>query len=391
MKTFFCCGAKALSSFLFVAVAFSPMPAASQSAVDLGGIVTVNFLDGGAAESPLRYNGGLPGFELLGDLFMNVRMSDEVSAFLELETWRGWEVRLYSGSLTYKISGARLQVEAGKFAAPFGNFLPRRFAPQNFVYGYPLYNEYRTGLAVDNIPGSNAALLDRRGKFNVGDGLTMIARNAYLTGVQFFGQLGAVGYHLGLANGALCNPTNLSENKRPMIFGRMHAQPTIGLKIGVSAVNGGYLSGALLKNTPPGLQPEKYRQMLAGVDVEYSRGYWVFYGEGVFSRWESPLLRDHLDALAFSAEMRYKILPRLFVAGRYGRIHFSKIADASDDDADGKRTAPWEFPVWRFEPTAGYNLSRHALVKAVWQINRTDRPAGDPADNLAAIQMTVFY
>jgi len=380
MKSFLCCGSKALLGFLFVAVALFPAPAASQTAVDLGGIVTLNFIDGGAAESPLRHNDGLPGFELFGDLFMNVRISDEVSAFLELETWRGWEVRLYSGSLTCKISGARLQVEAGKFAAPFGNFLPRRFAPQNFVYSYPLYNEYRTGLAIDNIPGSNAALLAGRGKFNVG-GLAMVARNAYITGVQFLGQLGAAGYHLGLANGALSNPSHLSENKRLMIFGRVYVQPTIGLKLGVSAANGGYLNSVLLKNTPPGLQPE---QTLAGIDVEYSRGYLVFYGEGIFSRWESPLLREPLDALAFSAEMRYKILPRLFVAGRYGRIHFSEIAD-------GEPAEPWEFPVWRFEPAAGYNLSRHALVKAVWQINRTGRPAGDPADNLAAIQITVFY
>jgi hypothetical protein len=390
MKTFFRCGSTALSGFLLLAVAFSPTPAASQTAVDLGGIVTLNFIDGGAAESPLRLNDGLPGFELYGDLFMNVRISDEVSAFLELETWRGWEVRLYSGSLTYKISGMRLQIEAGKFAAPFGNFLPRRFAPQNFVYSYPLYNEYRTGLAIDNIPGSNAALLAGRGKFNVG-GLAMVARNAYITGVQFLGQLGAAGYHLGLANGALSNPSHLSESKRLLLFGRLYVQPTIGLKIGVSAANGGYLNSALLKNTQPRLQPEKYGQTLAGVDVEYSRGYLVFYGEGVFSRWKSPLLRERLDALAFSVEMRYKILPRLFVAGRYGRIQFSEIADLEDVDTDGKLAAPWEFPIWRFEPAVGYNLSRHALVKAVWQINRTDRPAGDPADNLAAIQMSVFY
>ena len=390
MKTFFCCGAKALSGSLFVTVVFFSTPAASQTAVDLGGIVTLNFIDGGAAESPLRLNDGLPGFELFGDLFMNVRISDEVSAFLELETWRGWEVRLYSGSLTCKISGARLQVEAGKFAAPFGNFMPRRFAPQNFVYSYPLYNEYRTGLSIGNIPGSNTALLDSRGKFNVG-GLPMVARNAYITGVQFLGQLGAAGYHLGLANGAPSNPSHLSENKRLMIFGRVHVQPTIGLKLGVSAANGGYLNSALLKNTQPGLQSEKYGQTLAAVDVEYSRGYLVFYGEGVFSRWKSPLIRERLDALAFSAEMRYKILPCLFVAGRYGRMYFSEIAGPQDVDADSRLAAPWEFPAWRFEPAAGYNLSRHALVKAVWQINRTDRPAGDPADNLAAIQMTVFY
>jgi hypothetical protein len=386
MKKFF------RSEALFAALIFSYMPVArGQATVDLGGIVTVNYLNGDAGRSPLRQNNGPPGFELVGDLFMNARISDEASAFLELETWRGWEVRVYSGSLTYKISGERLKVEAGKFAAPFGNFLPRRFAPQNFVYGYPLFYEFRTSLTAAAAPLNYAALLKARASAG-DDGLPMISRQAYITGVQFFGKLGAIGYHLGLANGALSNPTNLSETRRPLVFGRIQIQPAIGFTIGVSAANGGYLNRAQIENQQPYLKLEKCAQTLAGVDIEYSRGYLVFFGESAFSRWENPLLGDDLDALAFSAEMRYKILPRLFVAGRYGRIRFSEISDAQDVDADGKLSEPWEFPVWRLESAVGCNLSRHALVKAVWQINRSENQNGsDPADNLAALQMTVFY
>lgn len=385
MRTFFRC----VSSF--VVATFFPIPAVGQFQVAVGGVMTTNFINGDEAESSLRYNNGLAGFELVGDLFVNMRISDDVTAFVEVETWRGWEVRLYNAAFTYKISGTRLQVEAGKFAAPFGNFLPRRFAPQNFVYSHPLYNEYRTGLATDNIPADQAALLGGRGKNFIGTGLTLMARNAYLTGVQFLGQLGTVGYHFGLANGALSNPSNISENKRPMWFGRLYVQPMIGLKLGASLANGGYLNSALLKNSQPNVQSEKFGQTLAGVDIEYSRGYLVFYGEGLFSRWKSPLIRDNLDALGWSAEMRYKVLPRLFLAARYGRLHFSEIADPTDIDADGQVTEPWEFPAWRLEPAVGYYLSRHALLKAAWQINRTKRPTSDPADDLAAIQMTVFY
>ncbi|MDZ7360837.1 MAG: hypothetical protein ONB46_08940 [candidate division KSB1 bacterium] len=360
-----------------------------QSSIEIGGIVTANYLDSQDSRSQFRYNNGLPGFELLADLFLNVRISDEASAFLELETWRGWEARVYTAALTYKISGDRLQIEAGKFAAPFGNFLPRRFAPQNFVYGHPLFYEYRTALSTGQfLPDPRALLLARRGASRDA-GLQMLARNAYFTGARFFGKLGAVGYHLGFANGAPSNPVYVNENKRMMIFGRLHLQPVIGLTLGVSAANGGYLNNAVVKSAHPDLKPEQYAQTLAGADVEYSRGYFVFFGESVWSRWESPFITDPLEALAFSAELRYKILPRLFVAGRYGRLQFSEIADAGDLDADGRLSEPWEFPVWRFESAIGYNLSRHALVKAVWQINRTG--ANDPADDLAVLQMTVFY
>jgi hypothetical protein len=315
---------------------------------------------------------------------------------------------------------------------------PRRFPPQNFLYGFPLHYEYRTGLATNDVPQNNQQLLrargSGRGNYETGsaaahvdflqrsspggnplrtpmtagivapaqpmtghiivgsDGVKMIAKQTYISGVQFFGKFNGWGYSLGLANGALCYPADLSVSQRPMVFGRLHVQPLIGLTLGLSGASGSYLNHKLVQDKHPDLQPEKYAQHIAGVDVEYSRGYVVIFGESAFSRWESPYIREHLDALAFTAEMRYKILPRLFVAGRYGRINFSEIADAQDFDADGKLSEPWEFPIWRLESAVGCHLSRHAIVKAVWQINRTDSGgAGDPADDLAVIQMTVFF
>lgn len=396
MKKKFYGGANSFAGSLFMALSFLGVGGApAQTQLEGGGIMTVNYVDGGDANSPLQYNDyGLPGFKLLGDLFMNVRISDEASVLLELETWRGWEVRLYSGSFTYKVSGERLKIEAGKFAAPFGNFLPRRFAPQNFVYGYPLYYEQRTGLTTTRVPATPEELLNARGSGGYDSGIAVISRQAYITGVQFFGQLGKWGYHFGLANGALSNPTNVNESKRPLLVGRLNVQPAIGLAIGVSAANGGYLNDTSVKNQNPAAKPEKQTQTLAGLDLEYSRGYFVFWGESVWSRWQSPFIADHLDALAFSTELRYKIRPRLFIAARYGRTQFSEIADAQDIDADNERSEPWEYPAWRLESALGYHLSRHTLAKAVWQINRTDAQNPrhrDPADNLLALQMTMFY
>jgi hypothetical protein len=410
--------------------------AVGQSKIDVGGIVTMNYVAVDDGQSPLRHNDGLSSFELIGDLFLSVRISDEASAFLELETVRGWNVQLYAGALTYRLDGDRLKIEAGKFVAPFGNFLPRRFAPQNFLYGFPLHYEYRTGLATDDVPETNLELLAARGtgrgnyagtgallshhelRFkeqirrqrpfaNVdrspertatghiitgSDGVKLVAKQAYLTGVQLFGKLGWFGYSLGLANGALSNPTDMSLTRRPMVFGRVHVQPMIGLALGVAAASGNYLNHSLVQSRHADLQPEEYRHTIAGADIEYSRGYFVFFGEGAFSRWKSPYLDESLDAVAFSAEGRYKILPRLYIAVRYGQIDFSEITDAQDMDADGSLLEPWEFPIRRFEAAIGYNLSRQAIIKAVWQNNRTTGdPLGDPADNLAAIQMAVFY
>src|SRR5574341_918094 len=343
-----------------IGILFCTPAARSQTTVDIGGIMTVNYINGGDGNSPLVYNEGLPGFDLVADLFVNLRVSDEATVFVELETARGWDVQLYGGSLTYKISRERLKVEAGKFVAPFGNFLPRRFPPQNFLYGFPLHYEYRTGLATNDVPQNNQQLLRARGSGRgnyetasttahtdflqrsstggnplrtlmaegivapaqpmtghiiVGsDGVKMIAKQTYISGVQFFGKFNGLGYSLGLANGALCYPADLSVSQRPMVFGRLHVQPLIGLTLGLSGASGSYLNHKLVQDKHPDLQPEKYAQHIVGFDVEYSRGYVVFFGESAFSRWKSPYIREHLDALSFTAEMRYKILPRLFVA-----------------------------------------------------------------------------
>jgi hypothetical protein len=86
-----------------IGILFCTAAARSQTTVDIGGIMTVHYINGGDGSSPLVHNEGLPGFDLVADLFVNLRVSDEATVFIELER-RGWNVQLYSGSLTYKIS-----------------------------------------------------------------------------------------------------------------------------------------------------------------------------------------------------------------------------------------------------------------------------------------------
>jgi hypothetical protein len=61
-------------------------------------------------------------------------------------------------------------------------------------------------------------------------------------------------------------------------------------------------------------------------------------------------------------EGRYRLTPRIFVAGRADRLGFSQL--------QGSVRLPWDAPVTRFETGAGYYLQRNLVARATVQTNR---------------------
>ena len=131
-----------------------------------------------------------------------------------------------------------------------------------------------------------------------------------------------------------------------------------------------------------------FRQKALGADLEYARGYWILRAEALWSRWNLPaveptLLIAPLDAVGLYGEVRYKIRPGLYVAGRAEHLGFSEL-----DTTTGRTT--WEAPVTRWELGAGYTIRRWILLKASWQHNRRDGGAVREND-LVATQLLVWF
>jgi hypothetical protein len=93
----------------------------------------------------------------------------------------------------------------------------------------------------------------------------------------------------------------------------------------------------------------------------------------VWSQWElpfalAPSTTRNVSALSAWVEGRYRLTPRVFVAGRVGRLGFSKITGTLFDG----RPTPWDAPVDRIETTVGYYLQRNLTARVTAQGNWRD-------------------
>jgi hypothetical protein len=264
-----------------------------------------------------------------------------------------------------------IDIQAGRIPPTFGAFGKRAYNTDNPVIGYPLAYQYLTSLRSDAVPASAEDVLRMRGRgwrsnFPVGDptpgpGLPLISGFRWDTGVQVRWKAGPVEVTSALTQGTLSNPRLSDDNSGKQLSGRVTVTPAVGLVIGVSGAGGAWLS----RRVPGG---DGSQQRAFGADIEYSRDHWILHGEMVFSRWSVPLPLTPSNAQSLSAlgtwvEGKYRLTPRIFVAGRADRLGFSQLQGST-------ATLPWDAPVTRFEAGAGYYLQRNLVARATVQSNR---------------------
>jgi hypothetical protein len=102
-----------------------------------------------------------------------------------------------------------------------------------------------------------------------------------------------------------------------------------------------------------------------GYEFYYAKRYLEIYSEGFTSYWEYPGL-PRLDLLAGFFEVKYKLRPRWYVAGRFGLVEPGEIETAP---GIGEK---WDYPLKRYEFGIGYKALRKTTIKFVTQINRFD-------------------
>ncbi len=322
------------------------------------------------------------GVALLADLRSDNLSAPRVYAlYLRLTPWRG----------------RAFDVQAGMVPPVFGAFPRRRYAADNPLPSLPLAYQYLTNLRYDAVPANAEQLTAQRGRgwlvaYPVGEarrepGVPLVAGERWDTGVQ--ARLGRAPLSLAVAltQGSPSHPRVRDDNGGKQLALRLAWQPGPGLVLGVSGARAQFLDDAVGALLPPPAQ-RPYRQHAAGVDAEWSRGYWLVRAEGVFSRWRLPALdqtriESPLAARGGYLEARYKLRPGLYAAARAERLTMSEV-----DTAAGPQT--WDAPVTRFEAGLGYSPLRRLLLKASWQHNRRDGGRVLESD-LFAVQVAAWY
>jgi hypothetical protein len=331
------------------------------------------------------------------DLAASVKAGSRVSFLTEFRTEnlsRPQPYALYVRIRPWK--ARRVDIQAGRIPPTFGGFSRRTYPSDNPLIGYPLAYQYLTSLRPDALPANANELLKMRGRgwlsnFSVGDptpaaGVPLVNVLSWDTGVQVHAATDVIDAALSVTAGTLSHPLVRDDNGGRQVSGRVALHPLPGLIIGGSGSRGPFVSRSAANSAAGSLDAGALTQTAWGVDVEYSRGYYLVRAETIVSDWRLPEVAGitaPLRAWSTSLEGRYKIRPGLFAAARLEHLDFSDITGSA-----GVRE--WEAPVSRVEAGLGYSLQRNLLLKLSYQHNARDG-GRVPVLSLGAVQLVFWF
>jgi hypothetical protein len=338
------------------------------------------------------------------DVSAAVNGGDHLTLLGELRTENLDSMQAYALYLRIKPWTTRaIDIEVGRVPPTFGAFARRTYASDNPLIGYPLAYQYLTSIRPDSLPGTTDELLRKRGlgwltRYTVGDtaldkGVALVTAFRWDSGVQVHATAGVVNASAAVTAGTLSNPLFHDDNNGRQVAGRVEMRPVGGLSgliVGTSAARGPFVtSSAVRAALNDDSRAGDFTQTAWGVDVEYSRGYYLLRFETIVSDWRLPMIKAptlelQLRAVSTSIEGRYKIIPGVFAAARVDHLGFNDVAGTLI-------TEPWDAPVTRVEVGGGYSIQRNLQVKVSYQYNRRDGGPLEQLAHLTAAQLVFWF
>ena len=95
-----------------------------------------------------------------------------------------------------------------------------------------------------------------------------------------------------------------------------------------------------------------------------------------------PNVGPDLGLWSWFVEVRYDVLPQLYLATHYYHMIFDRVDFLSVPTA-------WDYDILRFEPAIDVRLARAAQPKIVGQLTFRAGPSDDTADYLLASQLSL--
>jgi hypothetical protein len=336
-----------------------------------------------------------PRASLFADLFLGQRLY----ALLELRADRGpipadtgFEFRAEQAFVRFTPTKANLNLQAGRFVTPFGEYPQRHHTTADPFIRPPFPYEYRTALMPDSIAPSLAVLLgwkDDDESYRKSEAAPIVWGIPYQLGAMLFGGAGPVSFRAAVMNSSPASRTydwerfkNLTE--RPSFVGNLGLRLTPEFELGTSFSRGPWLSTHLpasLDTFPidanSSTDRDSYLQQIWGVNAAYARGRLQTRAELFLDRKDTPNVPDPLGSLSYTLEATLRFRMGADLGARWGAIQF-------DDAGDGEES--WDYDVQRLQVSAGYRIDETKDVRVEWMLNRSDRP--DPLDaNLLSVRI----
>ena len=257
---------------------------------------------------------------------------------------RGVETDLVQGYVGYTLrsGGATMVFKAGQLTSAFGSFPLRYDDAQNPLMDQPLSYITEVPLRGDQLLCGTADLLNQYyGSVSATCG-GAVGRGAGLTPVSLYGLPGAqaeVSVHRFDARAQLT--TSSPAYPDGWHISRQYLQWTAGggftiqqgFRVGGSAFRGPYLDSSVAPWLPTGTTVRSFPATGMGLDGQWARGRLSATGELQRFRFDSPNFVVSPGITSGYLELKGRITPRLFVAGREGYLKTGSVLDTQSISA----------------------------------------------------------
>lgn len=324
---------------------------------------------------------------------LELRVSDRFAVLTEIRSDNLERVDAYAWYARMRPFRDRvLDIQIGRIPPVFGAFSRRRYDTDNPLIGYPLGYQYSTSTRPDAAPADFDELRRMRARgskarYSVGNsevaaGMPLSNPVRWDTGIQLRVGERPVELAVALTQGTLGNPRVGDDNAGKQLAGRLRVETTPFFVWGLSGARGRYDDRELRDALVVRGQDGAVHQTAFGLDAELAAGNFIVRSEAIWSRWDSPTLGTGLDSFAVFGEVRYKLSPGLYVAGRLDHLGFGEV-----DVDDPFR---WDAPLTRLEVGTGYYWHRQLLTKLTFQHNERDGGRRS-SDSFVAVQAVVWF
>ena len=303
---------------------------------------------------------------------IEMRASDRVAFLTEIRAETGVGITPYAWYVRISpLASGLVDIQGGRIPPAFGTFARRSYPQDNPLIGSPQTYQYLTSVRPDAVPATADDLLKMKGRgwlvdYPVGNpephnGVPTIVAERWDTGVQIRIGPPVLEGALSYTVGSLSDPRVRDDNNGGQIAGRVAWHPVPAFTVGVSAARGVFIADSVKEARPDARQGDDHQRAF-GVDAEASWGRWLIRGEYVDNTWrvpplDAPRIVDPLSSHAGYAEVKIRLLPRLYAAVRGDVMRFTTIEGSRGVDT-------WEADVSRLEYGAGFTVRRGLLVKA---------------------------
>jgi hypothetical protein len=264
------------------------------------------------------------------------------------------------------VGKATMVFKAGQMTSAFGSFPLRYDDAENPLIDQPLNYITEIPLRTDQLScGTNELLREHYGFVFAncggarggGAGLTPVTLYGLL-GVEAEASAGRFDGRLQMANNSPAYPTwSITKQYLQWAAGGGFTIRQ-GFRVGGSAFRGPYLESSTVDGLPAGTTVRDFPATGLGVDGQWALGRYSLNGEWQRLQFDAPNFVIAPTINAGYIEGKARLTPRLYMAGRVGRLGTGRVSDIHGVSAD--QFAP---ALKSYELAAGAWLNRYTLLK----------------------------